>query len=265
MSNFTRLGFLFLVSFLSWSTLQGQEKTAAGLYNEGLALLKQKDYKGGLALMEEALAIAGEEDEKVLELAKKNGSVAAYNAGNAERKNKAFDAALTLYNKGIELNPENSSNYEGVARAHEGKGEKIEAVKAYLEAAVKGEAEGKPDRAKKRAKKAETMVGKMFVGKMYDDAIAAGEAFISVRDSNPEVHYYLSRSYAETGDAEKAVAHAEKAISLAGEKKEDKYYYAHATQLEELGKKAEAIASYKMITGAKYKKQAEYKISELEG
>ena len=201
----------------------------------------------------------------MMSLAKKNGAVAAYNAGNAERKNKAYDAALELYQKGIELNPDNSSNYEGVARSLEAKGEKIDAVKAYLEAAAKGEAEGKADRAEKRAKKAQTMVGKLFVSKSYADAIAAGEAFVSMKDDDSEVHYYLSRSYAESGDSEKAVASAEKAIALSADAPADKYYYAHATQLEALGKKADAIAAYKMITGEKYKKQAEYKISELGG
>ena len=110
-----------------------------------------------------------------------------------------------------------------------------------------------------------TMVGKMFVAKNYADAIAAGEAFISMKDDDAEVHYYLSRSYAENGEAEKAVDHAGKAIALAGDASEDKYYYAQATQLEKLGKKSDAIAAYKMITGEKYKAQAEYKISELGG
>ena len=46
---------------------------------------------------------------------------------------------------------------------------------------------------------------------------------------------------------------------------DDKYFYAQATQYEKMGNKADAIASYKKITGDKYKTQAEYKISELGG
>ncbi len=265
MSKLLRFVVVLFCSFLAFGTIEAQEKTPAGLYNDGLALLKQKDYKGGLVLMEEALSIAGEDDEKVISLAKKNGAIAAYNAANAERKKKAFDAAIELYNKGISLNPDNSSNYEGIARAHEGKGNKVEAIKAYLGAAARAIAEEKPTKASKREKKAQTMVGKLFVAKTYAEAVTAGEAFNSVKNDNAEVHYYLSRSYAESGNAEKAVEHAALAIDLSGEKPEDKYYFAHATQLEELGQKSEAIAVYKKIKGEKYKKQANYKISELGG
>ena len=262
---YTSVATVFCFACVLVGSVSAQEKTPAGLYNEGLALLKQKDYSGGLALMEEALSIAGPDDEKVVTLAKKNGAIAAYNAANSMRKEGNFDGALELYNKGIEYNPTNSANYEGVARAQEGKGEKMEAIKSYLVAAAKGSEEGKEKRASSCEKKAKTMVGKLFVTKKYEDAIAAGESFVSVKDDNAEVHYYLSRSFAETGNSEKALAHADKAISLAGEASEDKYYYAQATQLEKLGRKADAIASYKKITGEKYKKQADYKISQLGG
>ena len=254
------LAFVFTVSGFA----QG-EKTAAGLYNEGLALLKQKDYAGGLALMEDALAKAGPDDEKVVALAKKNGAVAAYNAANSLRKGGSHDDALAMYNKGIELNPANSSNYEGIARTYEAQGKTADAIKAYLDAADKGNEEGKADKAEKRAKKAQTMVGKLFVSKDYATAISAGEAFLSVKNDAPEVHYYVSRSYAESGNSEKALEHATQAVSLSPDTTPDKYFYAQATQYEKLGKKTEAIAAYKMITGEKYKAQAEYKISELGG
>ncbi len=256
------LSFFFL--FVSVHSGFSQEKTVAGLYNEGLALLKSKDYQGGLNLMEQALAKAGPDDEKVVGLAKKNGAVAAYNLGNAQRKAGSYDAAIDLYNKGIGFNPTNSSNYEGIARAQEAKGSKVEAVKAYLEAAAKGEAEGKAKKAASRQKKAQTMVGKLFVAKTYSDAIAAGEAFLSMKPNAPEVHYYVSRSYAESGNAEKAIEHANSAVENASAPT-DKYFYAQATQLEAQGKKTEAIAAYKQITGEKYKKQATYKITELGG
>jgi len=242
-----------------------QEKSAAGLYNEGLALLKTKDYAGGLALMEQALAKAGPEDEKVATLAKKNGAIAAYNAAGSLRKSGALDEALTLYNKGIEMNPMNSSNYEGVARSLEAKGSINEAVAAYLTASIKGGEEGKDDKKQSRRKKAETIVGKLFVSKEYDKAIAAGEAYIGVDNNNAEVHYYISRSQAESGNAEKALSHASTAVELSGESASDKYFYAQATQFEKLGKKADAVAAYKMIKGEKYKAQADYKISELGG
>lgn len=260
----TKFYALFLMFFFI-GTINAQEKSAASLYNEGFALLKQKDYAGGLVLMEQALEKAGDTDEKVSGLAKKNGAIAAYNAGNAQRKAGAHDEALALYNKGISLNPTNSSNYEGIARVQEAKGDKVGAVTAYLNAAQKGAEEGKDKKAASRTKKAQTIVGKLFVGKGYIAAIEAGEAFLAIKNDAPEVHYYTSRSHAELGNTEKALEHASQAVSLAGDAAEDKYYYAQATQLEKLGKKAEAIEAYKMIKGEKYGKQAGYKITELGG
>lgn len=265
MNKLTQFTISFFCLFLALGTLQAQEKSAAKLYNEGFALLKQKDFAGGLELMEQALEKAGPEDEKVTSLAKKNGSVAAYNAGNGQRKGGDLDAALALYNKGMMLNPSNSSNYEGVARIHEAKGAKVEAVKAYLEAASKASEEGKEKKVASRTKKAQTLVGKLFVGKDYPTAIAAGEAFLAMKSDAPEVHYYTSRSYAESGNSEKALEHANQAVTLSGDTPEDKYLYAQATQLEKLGKKQEAIQAYKKITGEKYGKQAGYKITELGG
>ena len=258
-------GVIFMWICLGSTTLAAQDKTAAGLYNDGLALLKEKDYAGGLALLEEALSIAGPEDDKVIELAKKNGSIAAFNLANDSRKSKDYDGAITLFEKGIELNPTNSSLYEGIARCQESKGNNVAAVKAYLTAAVVGMEEGKDDRAEQRQNKAETMVGKLFVDEQYDEAIACGEAFLGIKDDVAEVHYYVARSYGEKGDAEKSLHHATRAIELSGDLAEDKYYYAQGTQYEALGKNAEAIEAYKKISSDQYKQQAEYKISSLGG
>ncbi|MEL6124170.1 MAG: tetratricopeptide repeat protein [Bacteroidota bacterium] len=248
------------------STLLAQEKTAAGLYNEGFALLKAKSYEEGLVLLEEALVKAeADGNEEVTKLAKKNGAVAAYNIGNAKRKAKALDEAMTYYSKAIALNPDYSSSYEGIARTLEAQGKKLEAVAQYVDAAQRATAEGKEDRAASRYKKARTMIGKMYVAKDYDNAIAAAQEFAKVNANDADVHYYLSKSLAEKGDTETAVTHISKAIELAGASSPDKYYYAHGSQLEKLGKSTEAIAAYKKITDDKYKKQADYRISELGG
>ena len=215
--------------------------------------------------MEEALAKAGPDDEKVIGLAKKNSAVAAYNVGNAKRKAKDYEGAKMMYNKGLANNPSNTSNLEGLARIFDEQGAQLDATKAYIDAAAKAKAgseKSKDKKAASRLKRAKTLIGKMFVGKSYSDAIAGGDAYLAVDDKEAEVHYYVSRSHAESGNAEKAVMHAEQAIALAAAP-QDKYFYAHASELEKLGKNADAIASYQKITGDKYKAQAEYRISQL--
>jgi len=264
------LNHLAFISFLIFSFVlssTAQEKSVASIYNEGLALLKTKDYEGGLALMEEALAKAGPDDEKVVGLAKKNSAIAAYNVGNAKRKANDFAGANEMYNKGIANNPSNTSNYEGLARVLDAQGSQLGAAKAYIDAAdraLKGAEKSKEKKAASRLKRAKTLIGKLFVAKSYADAISGGEAFLVVNNNEAEVHYYISRSQAESGNPEKAVMHAEQAIANAAAP-EDKYFYAHASQLEKVGKNAEAVESYKKITGEKYKKQADYRISQIGG
>ncbi len=257
----TTVSFMFMMLFAF--AVSAQEKTAAGLYNEGLAFLKEKNYESGLPLMEQALAKAEtDQNEKVIKLAKKNGAVAAYNVGNTKRKAGDHDGAMAMYEKGIMLNPDNASNYSGKAAVLEAKGNKVESVSAYLVAAEKQVAAGKADRAEKIVKKAQNTVGRMYTGKDYDNAIAAGKAFIAMKP-NSEVNYYVARSLTEQGKNDEALPFSEQAITLAGETADDKYYVAKAVILENLNKPTEAIEMYKKVTGEKYKKQAEYKIQTL--
>jgi len=257
-----------LMSFcllLSTGTIFAQDATAAGTYNEGLALLKSKDYENGLEKMEAALALAeADANEQIIKLSKKNGAVAAYNLGNTKRKAKDYDGALAMYNKGIEMNPLYSSNYEGVARAQEGKGEKIDAVNNYILAAKKATDEGKADRAKSRYKNAETLIGKTYVAKNYDMAIDMAKAYVGGAPANADVNYYMSRSLAAQDNYTEAIAAMRTAIELKGDAVPDKYTFYLAEQLEKSGSKSEAASLYRKVTEEKYKAQAEYRAGQIE-
>ena len=261
------LVFALLLSF-TFSVMAQDAATATSLYNKGLASLKAKDYETGYPQIEEALKAAeAEGNEKVVGLAKKNGAKAAYNLGAQKRKAKAFDEALTLFNRGIELSPDYSSNYMGRAQALEGQGNKKEAVAAYLEAADLSTKAGKADRAAKLAKKAGSIVGKLYSAKDYAAAIEAGKAHLEVKESQT-VHYYLAKSMEKQKDNANAATHIAKAVEMAeasGTAVPDKYYWAQGNILEATGNKANAVAAYKKITGEKYKANADYKITELGG
>lgn len=256
--------FCFLFCFLSIS-LNAQDRTAAGAYNEGLELLKAKNYADAIPLMEEAIKLAQEgENDQVIKLASKNGAIGYYKLGSTQRKAKNLEEAMKSFQRGIELNEKSYSNYLGVAQVLDAQGKRTEAVTAYLNAAAKAAAGGKADKEVSLTKKAQNLVGVAFSNKKWTETIEAGDAFLAVTETS-EVHYYLSKAQNEAGDNTKAVEHAEKAINLAGDKDPSKYYMAKASALEAQKKKDAAIAAYKMVTGEKYKERAAYKIQQLGG
>lgn len=258
--KFLFAGMMMLVLSIS---ISAQDRTPAKAYNEGLTELKAKNYEAGLTLMEEALSLSEEgKDDKVIRLSKKNGAIAAYNLAKAKKEAGMMDEALALYEKGIEFNPDYVNNYSGKAVVLQGKDDKMGALKAFIMA---GDAypEDKADRAAKMYKRAQNIVGKMYTSKSYDEGIAAGKAFLEMRPNNAEVNYFVARCMIEKAQNDEALAHADSAITLAGDAPEDKYFIAKGMALENLGKSADAISAYKMVSGEKYKKQAEYRIQKL--
>lgn len=256
------LGTMVLFAFLAIQS-NAQDKTATATYNVGLNLLKAKDYAAGLPLLEEALTKAeAEGNEKVIKLAKKNGAKATYNLGNAKKKAGANDEAIALFEKGIAFAPDYASNYRGLAAALEAKGEKIKAIEQYIESGNRTKDEAK---AAKIFKKAQNMVGKIYQAKEYSKAIEAGQAFLAKKKDNAEVNYYICRAITESEVNEEAIKHIDEAITLSGASVDDKYYVAKAKAYEKMSKNAEAVEAYKLVTGEKYKEQAEYKIKTLGG
>lgn len=243
------------------------EPSPAALYNDGLALLKEKKYTEGYELMTQALEKAtAEEDEKVIKLASKNGAVAAYQAGNAALKTKDYEGAMAYYQSGMEMNPEYPSNFIGKGKVMNAKGEKVAAVEAFIEAANVAKAKGDERKVTEAKKRSKQVVGKLFAAKNYADAIKAGKIVESF-ENMPEVMYYVARCQVEEKDFQGALETAENSIK-AGEaqgKIEDKFYVAKGLALEGLGKTAEAIEAYKQVNEGDYKEQAEYKIKELGG
>lgn len=268
-SNYiTKSFFLSLALICTVFMSHAQEtKSAASLYNEGLAFLKAKDYEAGLPAMEKALEVAtAEENEKVINLAKKNGAIAAYNVAKVKVKNKDYAGALELYNKGIELNPAYSSNYSGMANVLNKQDKKVEAVDAYLKTAEVARKAEKTSKEAKAYKKANVIVSKLYVAKNYDLAIELGKKILEVKKL-ASLNYYVSRSLLAKGDNQAALDQANEAIANTpeGNVVEDKYYVAQAMAYAALGKKAEAIKAYEMVKAGQYLEQAQYQIKQLKG
>ncbi len=257
---------LVLLFFLSAGVLLAQEtatESAASLYNDGLASLKAKDYNKAYDLMLKAIEVADPEaDAKVLRLAKGNGSIAAYYKGNQLVKEKKYDEAQALFDKGIELNANSYTCYYGKAKILDDQSKTADAVAAYLAAAEVATKVEKADRAERYTKRAANLVGLAYGKKQYDDAIAAGEAFLASNEAT-DVSYYVAKSLLEKGNASDAIAHAEKANEMAGDAGEGKYILALAEAYEAAGNKSAAAAAYGKVPKGKYFDHAQYKAGQL--
>jgi len=238
-------------------------ETAAGLYNEGLTMLKSKDYGNAVDKMLKAIKIADpESDAKVIKLAKQNGSIGAYYAGNALVKEEKFDEAMAKYQQGIELNDKSYTNYYGIAKTLDGQDKIAEAVTAYAKAGEIATAAGSADRAEKYMSRAANIIGLTYGAKKFDEAISAGEAYLTVGES-ADVSYYIGKSLIEKGKGSDAIAHAEKASSLGGTADDGKFILVVAEALEAAGNKSGAAAAYEKVPAGKYHEHAQYKAGQL--
>ncbi|MEQ8707267.1 MAG: hypothetical protein RIC19_25265 [Phaeodactylibacter sp.] len=260
---------IFSIFGLFTNTLNAQEEqqaSAASLYNDGLEKLKAKDYESALELMGQALEAAdssSETDIKVMQLAKKNGAIAAYYVGSKARKADDFEKAQEVYQQGVEYNPGFYANYIGKAQALEGLEMMAKAVGAYQKAGDVCEKAGKADKAEKMKSKAENMVAVAWGDKDWALVKDMAEAYLEGGKS-ADVHYYLSDALLSDGSSDDALMHVDKAIELTSTDA-DKYIMQKAEILKAKGDSAGAIEAYKMVKDSKYVERAKYEIGQLGG
>lgn len=239
--------------------------TAASLYNEALEFSKTKAFDKALPLYLQAVEQAQAEDnQQVLGLARTNGTRAAYALGKS-LNDKDAKAALDAYEKGIQLDSTYYINYYGKAKLLEDSKKTGEALVAYIQA---GNILAKSDKAEDQEKsvtyfsKAESLAGQPMNDKKWADMQKYSESYLALRET-PEAHYYLGVALKEQGKAEEALTHLDKAIETANaDSDKDKYYMAKAEAYEKLGKKDDAVTTYKKV-GGKYADRAKYKVNEL--
>lgn len=246
-----------------------QKGMAAATLNMGTQLRNDKDFDGALNAYVKALETGQEaESEKVVKIAKANGTRVAYVRGNELKKEEQYEKALETYNKGIGLDSSYYKNFLGHAQSLEKLDEPIKAMKGYLKAGdicLADEDEEIVAKGEKMYKKAANMVAVTWSDKDWDTVVEMANIFLEKQES-ADVHYYLGDALLEQGMTDKALMHAEQAMET-GELDEDtkgKYLMLKGGALEKQGKTAEAIEAYKMVSG-KYTESASYRIKELGG
>lgn len=256
---------LLVLVFCLGNLAYGQDDASAtSLYNDGLAKLKAKEYAAALPLLEQALEKADpEKDAQVVKLAKRNAAFACYYVANGLRKEKKYDEALEIYEKGIGYSAAVYSNFVGKAQAIDGKGNDTAAVRAYITAAEMTRKAKKEDRADKLLKKAENYAAIAKSKKQWDKAIDCAAIFLESNESAAS-YYYLAEGQKGKKKYSDALASIDKALELAAEDK-DKMYFSKAEILEGMGQKTKAVEAYKMVSGETYGERAKYKANQLSG
>lgn len=272
-STITRISILFFLLLLSTTGFSQEEAadegdpSAVSLYNDGLEKLKAKEYEAALPLMIDAIAAAdttSETDVKVIGLAKRNGAIAAYYVGTEQRKSEQLDEAVETYSTGIEYSPGFYANYIGLAQALDDKGDKTEAVSAYLAAAdICGKSEKTQDKVESMENKATNTVIRLFLDDQVDESLAAAAAYLEAKES-ADIYCYQAKALMSKGKNSEALEAAEKAVAgLDDNSNADLCHFTKGEIHAALGQNDKAIESFKMA-GGKYAEAAQYKISELE-
>ena len=242
------------------------EKTAIALYNEGVAAMKEKDFKTGFTSLESAYKKAmAENNAEVLGPSKKNALSAAFNYGNDLLKNKMAKDAIGIYERGLAIDSTFNLLHQGIGRAKEESGDIDGAAKSYfsfLEGAKAEKDEKKIADAEGRFK---NMLLKQLNAKAYARVIKIGNEFLA-KDKNTEISYLVGKAHADKGDATNGIKYLLETVAnatAAGEKVEDKVYYALGLAYEAKKDNKSAIKYYGMITDAKYKAAAQSSITRL--
>ncbi len=254
---------VFATMLCTVPAISQDDASPASLYNDGVAALKGKEYEKALDLFQKALGKADpEENKKIISLAQRNGSIAAYYAGRNARKADKTDESIAFYDKGIEMNPGFYGNYSGKALAMNDKGNDKEAMNAFIMGSQMAEKAKKKDKAMDMMDKATIFVSKAYISDDWDKTIELGNAYLEHGES-ADVQYYLARAMKQKNKLSEALKHANKAIELGEGGEEGRNYFALGEIYEAMGNSSAATAAYKKVPSGKYSETAKYKIEKM--
>ncbi len=261
------LGLLITVAAFSSSIAQSPDPDAAAKYNEGLELLKSKDYEKALTVFLDAENIAKKAGDKGT--AGKANSYAyrlCYNVGVGYHKDGAEAKALEFFDKGIELEPSYYKNYKGKAAVYKSQGNEEAAMETYIKTGEVATAAGELEERSKARAQAEGFVAKALQDKDYKKVIKNGNIFLQYLET-ADVHYYMSHAANELGNYQDALDHADKALALetGSRASKAKIYFEKAEAQKNLAQYQLARQSYADAAYGDFKQRAEHEIEVLDG
>jgi tetratricopeptide (TPR) repeat protein len=270
---FLNLFFVGILCFGAVYAVTGQdtppastEANATALYNEGLAALKEKNYKSGFTILESAYEKAKmENNEEVLGLSKKNLIFAAYNYGEELIKGKNSKEAITVYQKGLAIDATSSLMHQGIGKAKEEMGDAEGAAASYMASLDAAKVEKDDKKVSAAQTRVKNLLIKQLQAKAFAKVIKIGTDYLAV-DNNSSITYLVGKAYADKGDNTNGIKYLLETVELsnkAGEKIDDKVYYGLGVAYDAKKDAKNAIKYLGMVTDPKYKASADAIITKL--
>jgi tetratricopeptide (TPR) repeat protein len=270
---FLNLFFVGILCFGAVYAVTGQdtppastEANATALYNEGLAALKEKNYKSGFTILESAYEKAKmENNEEVLGLSKKNLIFAAYNYGEELIKGKNSKEAITVYQKGLAVDATSSLMHQGIGKAKEEMGDAEGAAASYMASLDAAKVEKDDKKVSAAQTRVKNLLIKQLQAKAFAKVIKIGTDYLAV-DNNSSITYLVGKAYADKGDNTNGIKYLLETVELsnkAGEKIDDKVYYGLGVAYDAKKDAKNAIKYLGMVTDPKYKASADAIITKL--
>lgn len=261
------LALLIAIAAVSSTAAQTPDKDAAEKYNEGLALLKSKNYEKALNVFQEAEKIAQKAGDK--STASKANSYAyrlCYNVGLGYHKDGNNAKALEFFQKGIDLEPSYYKNYKGKATILKEQGDEAAAIEAYIKTGEVASAAGELDERASARTQAEYLVSKGIKDDDYQSVVKNGDIFLRFLET-ADVHYYMAVAYNHLGKYQEALDHATKALDLetGSRTQKAKIYFEKAEAYKNLAQYQLAVQSYQEAAYGEFKQRAEHEIEVLAG
>ena len=263
----TTLVLTFAMAATAPTLLAQADKDAAEKYNEGLGLLKEKDYKGALTVFLEAKDVAEAAGDKGTASKAENYAYRlTYNVGLQEMKAGNMEGALQYFEDGIAMEPSYYKNYKGRASVLKSMGQDEAAMEAFVKTSEVATESGELEERSKAMTQAEGFVAQAMAKEDFDAVIATGSKFLEFSET-ANVHFYLSHAYNMQGDYEQAIAHADKALELDQGSRASKarIHFEKAEAFRNTGRYDAALQSYAEAAYGDFKQRAEYMIEELSG
>lgn len=261
------LAVLITLAGLGTTLAQAPDKDAAEKYNEGLALLKSKDYEKALNVFLESSKIAEKAgDRGTASRADSYAYRLCYNVGVGYHKDGNYEKALQYFDKGIALEPGYYKNYKGKAAVYKAQDNEAAAMEAYIKTGEVATASGELEERSKARAQAEGFVAKALQDKEYEKVISNGNTFLKYLET-ADVHYYMAHASNQLGHYQDALNHAEKALALetGSRASKAKIHFEKAEAHKNLAQFQLALQSYSEAAYGDFKQRAEHEIEVLAG